>query len=127
MPIPPEDKEKMLEFKEFCEQRPRELYATGMTGYEVNTTLLREWHLRALRLAHQPASSTAAASAPIDEPKVTPPESKLSAKQKRQLCFDPDLACTVCQPECNHTHIIGMIADDPHVRTVTSLLGWYSG
>ena len=92
----------MLEFQEFCEQRSRELYATGMTGYEVNTNLLREWHLRALRLAHQPTTSTT--SAPIDEPKVTPPESKLTAKQKKQLCFDPDLACATC----NLTHI-----DDP--------------
>ena len=73
-----------------------------MTGYEVNTNLLREWHLRAVRLAHQPTSSTA--SAPIDEPKVTPPESKLTAKQKKQLCYDPDLACATC----NLTHI-----DDP--------------
>jgi hypothetical protein len=104
VPLPPDDKAKILEFQEFCEQRSRELYATGMTGYEVNTSLLREWHLRAVRLAHQPTSSTA--SAPIDEPKVTPPESKLTAKQKKQLCYDPDLACAVC----NHTHI-----DDPQV------------
>ena len=102
VPLPPDDKTKILEFQEFCEQRSRELYATGMTGYEVNTNLLREWHLRALRLAHQPTTSTT--SAPIDEPKVTPPESKLTAKQKKQLCFDPDLACATC----NLTHI-----DDP--------------
>ena len=102
VPLPPDDKTKMLEFLEFCEQRSRELYATGMTGYEVNTNLLREWHLRALRLAHHPTSSTT--SAPIDELKVTPPESKLTAKQKKQLCFDPDLACATC----NLTHI-----DDP--------------
>ena len=41
VPLPPDDKTKILEFQEFsgCEQRSRELYATGMTGYEVNTTL----------------------------------------------------------------------------------------
>jgi hypothetical protein len=39
-----QDKAKVIDFQEFCEQRSYELYFTGMTGYEVNTvtTLLRE-------------------------------------------------------------------------------------
>ena len=57
-PLPPEDKAKMLELRDFCEQRSCELYFIGMTGYEINTvtTLSRELHLRALRLAIQPAT-----------------------------------------------------------------------
>ena len=80
-PLPPEDKAKMLELRDFCEQHSCELYFIGMTGYEINyvTTLSRELHLRALRLANQPA--TLAPSTPVDAPQSTPPESKLNAKQ----------------------------------------------
>ena len=59
-PLPPEDKAKMLdsELRDFCEQHSCELYFIGMNGYEINTvtTLSRELHLRALRLAIQPAT-----------------------------------------------------------------------
>ena len=57
-PMPPEGKAKMLELRDFCEQHSCELYFIGMMGCEINTvtTLSRELHLRALRLAIQPAT-----------------------------------------------------------------------
>ena len=101
VPLPADDLERVRAHQEFCAQRAQQLHASGMGAYEANTTILREWHLEALRQAHRSTTTTTTTPTSNTEsseptPKTTPAPSTLSRSQKKQLCLNPDVVCVEC-------------------------------